>query len=383
MRGTSPAATVDSRLPTPDSRPQWYSARVMVQMPRVVSVVAFGVSLLACALPVAAQVTLTKTPTGVTVEIDGKPFTEFHTGGEDLNRVYLHPLRAASGTVVNRSVPAGQVPGETVDHPHHAGLFYGHGDVNGFNFWAIQNVKPAATPAPAAAGAEQRQLPTAAGPAPTALTLGRIVPKGPMTVKSGATSGTIDVVLDWRKPDGTTLLTETRRMTFRGDRALRIIDVDLDLRAAETVEFRDTKEGTFALRMATELEEVPATAKPGAPRRTGRLVNARGGVGEKQVWGKQAEWVDYAGRIGDEPVGIVMMDHPTNPRHPTYWHSRGYGLHSINPFGLHDYLNDKTQDGGLTLQPGEQVRFRYRVVIHPGLSADRLAALYQDYARTR
>lgn len=334
----------------------------------------------AITIPASAQVTLTQTPTQVVVEIDGKPFTVFHTGGEDLNRVYVHPLRAASGTVVNRSVPTGQVPGETVDHPHHAGLFYGHGDVNGFNFWAIQNVTPTATPASAAPGGERRTLPTAAGPAATALTLGRIVPKGPVTVKSGKTMGTIDAVLAWLKPDGQPLLTETRRMTFHANPTLRIIDVDLDLVAIEKAEFRDTKEGTFALRMATELEEVPAVVKPGAPKRTGRLRNSRGGVGEKHVWGQQAEWVDYAGTIGAEPVGIVMMDHPGNPRHPTYWHSRGYGLHSINPFGLHDYLNDKTLDGGMTLQPGEHVRFRYRVVIHPGLPAEQLDALYKAYA---
>ena len=77
-----------------------------------------------------------------------------------------------------------------------------------------------------------------------------------------------------------------------------------------------------------------------------------------------------------------MMDHPGNPRHPTYWHSRGYGLHSINPFGVHDFLNDKTQNGGLTIEPGEHVRFRYRVVIHPGLSADKIAALYKPYAQS-
>ena len=47
-----------------------------------------------------------------------------------------------------------------------------------------------------------------------------------------------------------------------------------------------------------------------------------------------------------------MMDHPGNPRHPTYWHSRGYGLHSINPFGVSDFLNDKTQNGSLTIAPG-------------------------------
>ena len=101
------------------------------------------------------------------------------------------------------------------------------------------------------------------------------------------------------------------------------------------------------------------------------------------MWGKQAEWVDYAGQIGTEAVGVVMMDHPGNPRHPTYWHSRGYGLHSINPFGLHDFLNDKTRNGGMTIDAGQEVRFRYRVVIHPGLSAAALADLYRDYAQGR
>src|SRR5687768_18528047 len=99
-----------------------------------------GVLSLCTAIPTWAQVTITQAPEQITVEIDGKPFTVFYIGGKDLNRPYLHPLRSASGKVVTRSVPAGQVPGESVDHPHHAGVFYGHGDVNGFNYWAIQNV---------------------------------------------------------------------------------------------------------------------------------------------------------------------------------------------------------------------------------------------------
>lgn len=313
-------------------------------------------------LDATAQVTLTDTGTAVDVAIDGAPFTTFHTGGEHLNRVHLHPLRAATGTVVNRSVPAGQLPGETVDHPHHAGLFYGHGDVNGYNFWAVQNV-----PTPPSAGDATR---------------GRIVLDRPVTLTSGGASGSINAVLRWLTPAGGTLLTETRRMTFHADPVLRIIDVDIDLMARERVEFRDTKEGTFALRVATALDEPRPRARPGDGVRTGRLLNAQGAVGEANVWGKQSAWVDYAGHIGDEPVGIVMMDHPTNPRHPTYWHSRGYGLHAINPFGVSDFLNDKTQNGGLVLAPGEHVRFRYRVVIHPGLSPERLAALYTTWAGT-
>ena len=318
---------------------------------------------LSAAWPAAAQVTIAQSAEQIAVEIDGKPFTVFYIGGKDLNRPYLHPIRAASGKIVNRSFPAGQVPGETTDHPHHAGLFYGHGDVNGFNYWAIQNV-----PTP---------------PSKADATMGRIVLKKVASVKSGKESGTVDVVLDWLKPDGKTLLTETRRMTFYSHPELRIIDFDFDLAAVDNVVFRDTKEGTFAMRMATALEEPQPKEKPGALPRTGKLLNAQGGELEANVWGKRSEWVDYSGVLDGEKVGVVMMDHPGNVRHPTYWHSRGYGLHSINPFGLHDFLNDPKQDGSLTVEPGKHVRFRYRVVVHPGLSPARIAELYKEYAQAR
>ncbi len=78
------------------------------------------------------------------------------------------------------------------------------------------------------------------------------------------------------------------------------------------------------------------------------------------------------------------MDHPSNPRYPTYWHCRAYGLCAANMFGTRDFLRDKTQDGSLTLQPGEKLRLRYRVVIHPGdpQSAD-VAALFRAFAATK
>jgi hypothetical protein len=315
------------------------------------------------ALPASAQVTITQAPEQIAVAIDGKPFTVFHIGGKDLNRPYLHPLRSASGKIVNRSFPAGQLPGETTDHPHHAGLFYGHGDVNGYNYWAVQNVS----------------IP----PSKANANFGRIVLKQVASVKSGKESGSVDVVLTWLKPDGAPLLTETRKMTFHAHPELRIIDFDFDFAAIEQVVFRDTKEGTFAMRMATALEEPPAKAKPGALPRTGTLVNAQGGEREANVWGKRSEWVDYSGLVDGEKVGVVMMDHPGNPRHPTYWHSRGYGLHSINPFGVSDFLNDKTQNGSLTIEPGQHVRFRYRVIVHPGVTPARIAELYKTFAGGR
>jgi len=321
------------------------------------------VVLLGSAVPAWAQVTLTQGPDQIAVAIDGKPFTVFYIGGADLNRPYLHPLRSVSGKIVNRSFPAGQLTGETTDHPHHAGLFYGHGDVNGYNYWAVQSV---AKPQP-----------------PASANFGRIVLEKVASVKSGKESGSVDLVLTWLKPDGGPLLTETRRTTFYAHPELRIIDFDFDFAAIETVVFRDTKEGTFAMRMATVLEEPPAKPKAGESARTGKLTNAQGGVGEPNVWGKRSEWVDYSGLLDGEKVGVVMMDHPGNPRHPTYWHSRGYGLHSINPFGVSDFLNDKTQNGSLTIAAGQHVRFRYRVVIHPGASPARLADLYREFAGSK
>jgi hypothetical protein len=79
-------------------------------------------------------------------------------------------------------------------------------------------------------------------------------------------------------------------------------------------------------------------------------------------------------------VGVAIFDHPSNPRHPTYWHSRGYGLHAANIFGWHDFLADKSQDGSMTLEPGQSLHFRYRVVIHSGdTQAARIADLYKAY----
>src|SRR5439155_15311168 len=72
-----------------------------------------AVVLLCSAPPARAQVTLTPGPEQITVDIDGKPFSVFYIGGKDLNRPYLHPIRSASGKIVNRSFPAGQLPGET------------------------------------------------------------------------------------------------------------------------------------------------------------------------------------------------------------------------------------------------------------------------------
>ena len=43
------------------------------------------------------------------------------------------------------------------------------------------------------------------------------------------------------------------------------------------------------------------------------------------------------GRISPDSAGtpqvVTLMDHPSNLRHPTWWHARDYGFMAANPFG--------------------------------------------------
>jgi hypothetical protein len=302
------------------------------------------------ALPAASQVKVTQRTDRIAVEIDGKPFSDFFIGAGAV-KPYLHPLRSASGKIVTRHYPMETVEGESRDHPHHRGLWFTHGDVNGYDFWANEPTQKGATK-----GGK-----------------GKIITRKVLDLKGGKRSGSLKALFEWQTPEGKPLLTENRGMTFYSDPKLRTIDLDILLTAVDKVKFGDTKEGCFAIRLAAPLEE----------KRGGKMVSSDGKLGEKQIWGKQFPWVDYYGDIEGETLGVTIMDHPSSPRHPTYWHSRAYGLFAANIWGLHDFV-DKTKDGSQTLEPGRTLRFRYRVVIHPGDTATAgIAGIYAKYAAAK
>ena len=98
---------------------------------------------------------------------------------------------------------------------------------------------------------------------------------------------------------------------------------------------------------------------------TGKAINA-GGVEGKGVWGKPAKWLYYWGKVDGATVGVGIFDHPTNPRHPTTWHARDYGLIAANPFGYSYFLGKKRGTGDLILKKGEEISFRYAFVFLGG-----------------
>ena len=300
------------------------------------------------AVSASAQVKITQETGRLAVAIDGKPYTEFFLS-PDGNKPYVYPLRTAGGTLVTRHFPMEQFPGETHDHPHHRGMFFAHGDVNGVNLWATE--KATKTPQD-----------------------GSMVLRKVLEAKGGPKTGTIKAVFDALDPQGKPMMTETRTITFHAGPDPRIIDYEINVKALRAIKFGDTKEGTFGIRLATALSED----------RTGKMVNAQGASTEKNVWGKRSEWVDYSGTVDGKTVGVAILDHPANPRHPTYWHARAYGLFAANPFGLHDFYNDKSKDGSLNVPAGQTITFRYRVVIHEGgLEAAHIPAIYQQYSSGR
>ena len=279
----------------------------------------------------------------IAVKVDGKPFATFQYG-KDAAKPYIAPVRSASGKIITRRFPMENVAGESKDHLHHRGLWFSYDDVNGVKFWEND-------------------------PSYTKPHMGRQVVKSAKLTEAGGSSA-IASVIEWRSDADKLLLVENRDMTFGGDDARRWIDFHITLTAADDVTLGDTKEGAFAIRLDDQFTE----------RNGMKMTDADGRAGMKQIWGKRSNWVDYAATLDGEKLGVAMFDHPGNPRHPTYWHARDYGLFALNPFGRNAFDSNQ-EESSWKLPKGQKIEFRWRVMIHPGdAQTGKVADLYQAYA---
>jgi hypothetical protein len=326
--------------------------RIRVSLPSVLLTCEFFV---VCGFAHAAPVSLTRHGDTIDVEISGKPFTTY-SFDPNISKAFLEPLRDAKGTIVTRTLAVGNEipPGHEHDkgfEPHQRGMYWGHGDIDGYSFWIEEAFN---------------QYYSHSAPAK----YGRMVFRKMDEMKSGSNSGVIRATYDLEGPDKKAFAEETQEYKFSGDADTRVIDCEYVIKAGkEPVHFGDTKEGTFAVRLNPQLD---------AP--DGKMVNSEGGQGEEQVWGKRADWVDVDGVVDGDQLGVAVFDSPDSYLHPTYWHARGYGLLAANPFGLSYFYNDSKKDGSYTLPAGQSVRFRYRVLIHEGTYKDaHLADKYKEY----
>jgi len=310
-----------------------------------------------------AQFSLEQQSDRIDVLYDGKLFTSYRflSGSKPV----LWPIIGPDQQKMTRSYPLDDsVEGEAHDHPHHRGLWMTFGEVDGSDWWGE-------------------------GP-------GRGVVAHRRVIESAAQGSSARIIAEhqWMKPskegeEPSPLLKETCCYTFRGDADERIIDCEYTLQndgPLESISFGDTKEGMFAIR-------VPESMRGDRP--GGELLNSEGDRGG-DVWGKSAQWVDYSGPTlpdGQDLYGIAILIHPSSFRAQGLWHARTYGLFAHNPFGIKDFLPNRTKTesgkrdaphpGGYVMQKNESIHFLYRVVLHRDRwSIDRGSEMWEAFSQT-
>ena len=264
-------------------------------------------SSLAPAADPASSIKIAQTDTHLDVTVGGQPFTTYWYGKKE-DRLYVrpffYPVLAAGGVGVTADQYTVFGKNPKAGHPHHQSLWVSHSDVNGVDHWSLgkDNLGDKS--------AKQRHI----------------------KFDSMATDGFVESLI-WDDDNAKPMLNEVRTVKFiaypDGSRA---VDITSAFTPADgPVTFGDTKDaGLMSVRMATEISLDPTITQS----------TGKGGekmAGEKETWGKRADWCDESGKIDGKPFGVAVFDAPANPRHPAYWHVRAYGLMSSNIFGQHDF----------------------------------------------
>jgi hypothetical protein len=287
-------------------------------------------------------VQITRGGENLDIRVNGEPFTRYDTTTGP-NKPYFYPIVGPGGKRLTRHYPLETAAGETRDHPHHRGLWFTHGLVNGVDYWME--------------GARA----------------GKTVHRSYDRIESGPVFGGFRAVTDWIDPSGKKVCEDTRDVRIYNTTNGRLMDFEITLRAIDgPVLMGDTKEGMFGIRVPDSMRV----------RGGGGHIETSAGAKDAAAWGKKAAWVDYYGPVDGATIGVAILDHPRNLRHPTTWHVRDYGLFAVNPFGLHDF--DSSQPAGAgdhRIAAGGTLTLRYRLYLHTGSTADaNVADTWADYA---
>ncbi len=295
----------------------------------------------------------------VEVLYDGKLLTAY-CFFDSTEKPVLFPIKTLSGVTVTRGYPVAPVAGERTDHPHHLGLWMNYESVNGLDFW---NNSTAIAP-------EKKPK------------YGSIKHVKILSSEGKKDKASLEALSHWVDMEGNVLIEEKTKFVFSKTGNDFIIDRSSTLEAkAPEVIFKDVKDGMIAIRVSRQLEmpskeaskfvdihgEVTTVAPMDDGTVTGMYVNKEGVTGD-DVWGKRSPWVTLNGKKDGETISIVIVDHPQNPGYPTYWHTRGYGLFAANPLGQKVFSKGE-EEMNLNLKQGQNVVFKYRVIIHSGSTA--------------
>ena len=290
----------------------------------------------------------------IDITIGGTYFTSF-LYPDTLEKPVLYPITTVGGITVTRGFPLNPKPNDPTDHPHHIGMWFNYENVNGLDFWNNSYAIP-----------------------PEKKSAYGWVKTDKILQTSSGEKGVLAYHANWVNKNKDVLLQETTKLEFSQVGHKRIIDRTSKLIADMPIIFNDAKDGLLGLRLAHELE-IPTDKDQKFTDDKGNVTIVKGGTDKisngnyitsegktgNDAWSTRGTWCKSFGKMGNDSVSVVIIDHPQNPNYPTFWHARGYGLFAANPLGEKVFTNGKSAKN-LKLGKGESVTFRYRVVIDKG-----------------
>ena len=248
---------------------------------------------------------------------DGVELTRYHFG-PGLHRPFLFPVIGPSG----RSLTRMGHPHDPESHSHHNSVWISHNDVNGTSFWS-DNGK------------------------------GKIRHKRIVKFEDADEHASLIAENEWVNSEGKVLLLERRQITtFPLPNDEWLLTIDMEFKANDgTVTLGKTPFGMIGVRMAKTI---------GVNDAGGKIRNSEGAVNEKEVFWKNARWVDYSGAITNEKLeGITLFDHPDNPNYPACFHVRNDGWMGAS----------LTFDGPREIRPDKPLQLRYGLYVHSDMKS--------------
>jgi hypothetical protein len=272
------------------------------------------------------KVTANKVGDRIEIRINGNLFTNYVLS-EFEKYPFFYPVNGPSNASVTSM--------RNANYPHHSSLFFGCDKVNGGNYWQ------------------------------EGLERGQIISLRADIIESGEEKVVIENECIWRRPGADAPIKDKRTITVSAPSKGKFqIDFDVTMKMLLDVVIEKTNHSLFSGRMDPDLAVING----------GVMINAEGETGEKNTFGKSSFWMDCSGQRLGKTEGMAIMQHPSNAWYPSPWFTRDYGFFSPTPMYWPE--NDKNT----LLKKGEEIKLRYRVLVHSGnhLEAD-IAQEFEKY----
>lgn len=265
----------------------------------------------------------------IEVRINGKYFTTYISSQFE-KYPFFYPVNGPSGASVT-SMRNGT-------YPHHSSLFFGCDRVNGGNFWQ------------------------------EGLDRGQILAVQTAIMKTGKEEVVIEQECIWVRPEAKAPIKDYRIISISApEDGIYQLDFEINLEMLMDVKIERTNHSLFSARVDPDL------AVTGG----GIMTNAEGQLGEDGTFGKASGWMDISGTRSGGMEGIAILQHPDNPWYPAPWFTRDYGFFSPTPMYW-----PENEDIGTELKKGDQIKLRYRVVVHSGNHQEaKIAERFEVYGR--